>query len=112
MHTDAKYFRFGGVVWKEQKPVILFSRKLIDTKKRYNANKKNLISIVEMIKDFCTILLGNSIVAYNDHKNIAHKYMEHYCDFILHHILLIKDNGAEVKCIKVEIIRSLMHYQY
>ena len=75
-------------------PIVETSRvisiKLTYTKKSYTTNKKELLSIVETVKELRTILLDNNILVYTDHKYTANKSMDHNCDRVLQQILYIK----------------------
>ena len=90
VQTDTSDYQLGVVLSQEKKPVVLFSRKLTDTHKRYTTTEKDLLSIAETFKDLCIILLGNNITVYNDHKIIMHKSTDHDRDSVLHQKLLIK----------------------
>ena len=66
------------------------STKLTDTQKSYTTTKKELLSIVDTVKEFRTILLDNKIMVYTDHKCIAQKTTDHNCDRVLQQGLYIK----------------------
>ena len=57
IHVDASNCQLGEIISQEGKPIELYRRKLIDAKTRYTVMKKELISIVETLKDLRTILL-------------------------------------------------------
>ena len=56
----------------KNRPLAFFSRKLSDTQKRYNTTEKELLAIVETLKEFKGMLWGQSIVVYTDHKNLIY----------------------------------------
>ena len=56
---------------QEAKPVDLYSRKLTETQNHYIVTEKELLIIVETLKEFRTILLGQQLEIYTDHKNIT-----------------------------------------
>ena len=52
-----------------------YSRKLTDTQKRYTVTENDMLSIIETLKQFRTILLGKIFRIYNDHKNLTCKIL-------------------------------------
>ena len=80
VHTGTRNCQLLGVLLQEKKTVDLFPIKLMDTQKRYRNNDTELISIVENLKQFCKILLDESITVYTDQNNIIHKPMGHDCN--------------------------------
>ena len=73
IHTDASDYQIGAVISQDNKPIAFFSRKLKDAQTRYTTTEKELLAIVETLKEFRSILLGQSIKVYTDHKNLTHK---------------------------------------
>ena len=61
----------------------------METQKRNNNTKKEPLSMMETLKEFRTILLGNNITVYTAHSNLTHKSTEHDCYCVLHLVLLI-----------------------
>jgi hypothetical protein len=58
IHTDASALQLGAVVAHNKKPIAFFSRKLNPAQKRYTTTERELLAIVETLKEFRTILLG------------------------------------------------------
>jgi hypothetical protein len=52
----------------------LNSRKLNPAQTRYTTTERELLSIVETLKEFRNILLGQQIVVHTDHANLSYKY--------------------------------------
>jgi hypothetical protein len=73
IHTDASNYQMGAVISQEEKPIAFFSRKLQPAQTRYTTTEKELLSIVETLKEFRNILLGQTIVIHTDHKNLIYK---------------------------------------
>ena len=73
IHTDASNHQLGAVIIQEDKPFAFYSRKWTKTQKRYMVTEKELLSIVETLREFRTILLGQQLKIYTDHKNLTCK---------------------------------------
>jgi hypothetical protein len=62
IYTDASKYQLGGVIAQDNnKPLVLFSRKVKDAQMRYTTTECELFSIVETLKEFRNILLGHKI---------------------------------------------------
>ena len=55
IHTDASAFQLGAVISQKDKPIAFYSRKLTGGLKRYTVTERELLSIVETLKEFRTI---------------------------------------------------------
>jgi hypothetical protein len=55
---------------QNDRPRAFYSRKLNSAQKRYTTVKQELLSIVETLKEFKNILLGQKLIAHTDHKNL------------------------------------------
>ena len=61
IHTDASHCQLGAVISQNGKPIAFYSRKLNPAQTRYTATERELLSIVETLKDYRNILLGQEI---------------------------------------------------
>jgi hypothetical protein len=74
IHTDARHCQLGGIVSQEGKPMAFHSRKLTDTHTYHTTTERELLSIVEMLKECRNILLEHTIGVFVDHKNLVCKH--------------------------------------
>ena len=71
VHTDASDKQIGGVVSQKDKPIAFFSRKHNSAQRQYRTTDKELLAIVETLKQFKTILKGQDVVVHTDHMNLT-----------------------------------------
>ena len=74
IHTDASDLQLGSVISQEGKPIAFFSRKLTPAQINYTTIEKELLAIVETLKEFRNILLGFEIKVYTDHQNLTYTH--------------------------------------
>ena len=73
IHTNASASQLGAAINKKEKPIAFYSRKLTDAQQRYTVIERELIGTVETLKEFITILLGQKLIIYIDHKKLTFK---------------------------------------
>jgi hypothetical protein len=57
---------------QEGKPLAFYSRKLNSAQTRYTTGEQALISIVETLKEFRDILVGQQVIVQTDNSNIVY----------------------------------------
>jgi hypothetical protein len=73
INTDASKIQLGAVISQEDKPIAFYSRKLSPAQTRYTTTERELLSIVEVLKEFRNILLGQDLVVHTDHMDLTFK---------------------------------------
>ena len=91
VETDASEYQLGSIIKQHGHPVVYYSRKLNLAQCNYMTIEKELLSIIETFKEFCTILLGSRIRVHMDHKNLTHRLIDFTTQRVLHWCLLLKE---------------------
>lgn len=95
IHTDASHVQLGSVISQNGRPIAFYSRKLQPAQTRYTTTERELLSIVETLKEFRTILLGQEIKIYTDHQNLTYKNFN--TERVMRWRLIIEEYGPELK---------------
>jgi RNase H-like domain found in reverse transcriptase len=88
----------GAVIEQEGKPLAFYSRKLSDAQTRYTVTELELLSIVETLQEYRTILLGHIIKIYTDHKNLT--FDNFTTDRVRRWRLIVEEYGPDIIYIK------------
>ena len=100
IHTDASHYQLGAVISQRGKPIAFYSRKLKPEQTRYTTTERELLSIVETLKEFRNILLGQRIVVHTDHKNLTCKNFN--TERVMRWRLVLEEYSPELRYIKGE----------
>ena len=98
IHQDATKAQLGAVIAQEGKPIAFYSRRLSDAQTRYTTTERELLAIVETLKEFRSILLGQRIVIHTDHKNLT--YANFNTDRVIRWRLIIEEYGPDLRYIE------------
>lgn len=93
IYTDASNYQLGAVITQDGKPLAFYSRKMNKAQQRYTTGEQELLSIVETLKEFRSLLLGQNIIVHTDHKNIIYGNLAN--DRIARWRLLLEEYGPE-----------------
>ena len=100
VHTDASDKQLGAVISQKGLPIAFYSRKLNPAQKNYTTTERELLAIVETLKEFKNILLGQRIRVYTDHKNLTYKTFN--TERVIRWRMVIEDFAPELVYIQGE----------
>ena len=66
IHTDASHTQLDAVISQDNKPIAFYLRKLNPAQTHYTTTERELLSIVETLKEFRNILLGQQCTTPGD----------------------------------------------
>ena len=96
VHTNASDKQLGAVISQNNKPIAFFSQRLSKLQCNYTTTEKELLSIVECLKQFCNILFGYKIHIYSDHKNLVYEATLSESQRVMCWLLLLKEFGPHI----------------
>ena len=73
IHTEASDTQLGVVISQCIISIAFYSCKSNNAHTRYTPMEKDLLSIIETLKEIKNILLGHQIKVYTNHKNLTYK---------------------------------------
>jgi hypothetical protein len=106
LFTDASKYQIGAVVIQKnddgtwRAPIAFFSKKMNPAQQKYTVMEQELLSIVESLKFFRTMLLGHLIVIYTDHKNLT--FEKFASDRVARWRLYVEEYGPELRYVPGE----------
>ena len=98
IHTDASNYQLGAVITQDNKPIAFYSRRLRDGQHNYTTTERELLAIVETLKEFRTILLGQKIKIFTDHKNLT--FSQFNTERVMRWRMVLEEYGPELVYIK------------
>ena len=91
--------QLDAAIFQNNKPVAFYSRKLNSAQRNYTVGEKELLSIVETLKEFRTMLYGcPNITVYTDHKNYT--FSKFSTQRVMRWRLILEDYGVKFQYIK------------
>jgi RNase H-like domain found in reverse transcriptase len=98
IHTDASKLQLGACISQNGKPGAFYSRKLQAAQTRYTTTERELVSILETLKEYRNILFGQKIKVHPDHENLTYKHFN--SDRVMRLRLYIEEYLPELQYIK------------
>ena len=71
IYTDASDYQLGAVITQNKNTVAFFSRKLSSAQRKYPTIDKEMLCVVEVLKEYRSILWGAKINVFTDHINLT-----------------------------------------
>ena len=102
IHADASHYQLGSVMSQDGKPIAFYSRKLNPAQTRYTTTERELLSIVETLKEYRKILLGQEIEVFTDHKNLVYKTFN--TERVMRWRLIIEEYGPSSPILRARAI--------
>jgi hypothetical protein len=78
VYTDVSNKQLVAVIMQEGKPLAFYSRKLSSAQTHYTTGEQKLLSIVETLREFRNILLGQKVIVHTDHLNVLYGKLSNY----------------------------------
>jgi hypothetical protein len=100
IHMDASKVQLDACISQEGRPAAFYSRTLNLAQTRYTTIERELLSIVETLKEFRNILLWQQIVVHTDHANLTYKHFN--SDRVMRWRLFIEEYSPDVQYMKGE----------
>ena len=98
IHTDDRAFQLVAVISQKGKPIAFCSMKLTDAQLWYKVTERELLSILETLKEFKAILFGQKLRIYTDHKKLTCTILN--TNRVLIWILRLEEYGPDIKYTK------------
>jgi len=98
IHTDASHYQLGAVVSQEGKPIAFYRRKLNPAQTQCTTTERELLCIVETLKEYRNILLGQQIKVFTDYKNLVYKHFN--TEQVMRWRLLLEEFGPKLTHVK------------
>ena len=73
IYTDASDYQLGAVIMQNEKPLAFYTQKLNPAQTKYPTGEQELLSIVETLKSFENILLGQHVIVHTDHLKLLYR---------------------------------------
>ncbi len=100
IYTDASSKQLRAVITQDNRRIAFFSRKLLETQRKYSITKIELLAIVKTLKEFKVMLWGQNIKVFTDHANLMRDALGFTLDLVYQWRLLLEEYGPKIVYIK------------
>ncbi len=100
IYTDASSKQLGAVITQDNRPIAFFGQKLSTTQRKYSVTKIELLAIVETLKEFKAMLLGQSIKVFTNQTNLIRDALGLTSDHVYQWRLLLEKYRPKIVYIK------------
>ena len=100
----------GVIISQGGRPAAYWSKKSSEAQQKYPTTDQELLAIIECLKQYTTILVGQNIVVWINHINLTYINTEHASDRVLRQRLLLEEYAVNLKFIqeiKNEVVDTL-----
>ena len=102
ININASKFQLVSAISHKIKPVAFYSKRHTYDQKGYTRTEKEALCAVKSLKELRTILLGQILIIYSDHKNLTCNIFS--TDILLKWRIIIKEYGTDIEYIRGEKI--------
>ena len=95
-HNDASDKHLGDFISQNNKPIAFLSIKLIKPQHNYTTTEKELLAILECLKQFCIILFDYEINVFSYHKNLVYAETLNESQRVMRWRLVIGEFGTNI----------------
>ncbi len=92
--------QLGAVFTQDNIPIAFFSLRLSNTQSKYSVTEIELLAIVETLKEFKSMLWGQSIKVYTVHKNLTRDALGLTSDRLYQWRLLLEEYAPKIVYMK------------
>jgi hypothetical protein len=100
IYADASNYQLGAVLMQKGRPLAFYTRKMNKAQTRYTTGEQELLSIVETLKEFQNILMGQRIIVHTDHLNLLYQKMA--SNRLIRWRMIVEEFGPQFQHIKGE----------
>ena len=105
IYTDSSKLQLGSVIGEEGKPIVFYTRKFKPAQVIHTTTEHELPSIVETLKEFRYILLGQQIKVCTDHKNLFYKAFN--TESVMKWRCILEENNPELIYIYIQGYKNI-----